>query len=135
MTISARLKHHLDAEGIPYLMIKHPYAPTAAECAESAHVPGDHLAKSVLIHLEEGPMVAVVPSNHHVDLSQLQSIIDRRLGLAPEEEVTEVFDDCDLGAAPCIGEAYGVPSVSDARLTGLDQGWFDAGDHPSVVDL
>lgn len=135
MTISARLKHHLDAEGIPYDMIRHPYAPTAAECAQAAHVPGEHLAKSVLIHMEEGPMLAVVPSNYLVDLGQLQAIVDRRLGLAPEAEVTEVFNDCDLGAAPCIGEAFGIQTVIDDSLTGLDKVWFEAGDHKTLVEM
>ena len=50
----------LEARDLPYDMIAHPYAATAMECAEAAHVPGAHLAKSVLIHMEEGPMLAVI---------------------------------------------------------------------------
>lgn len=41
MTISTRLKHHLDARGLPFDVVPHPYAATASECAEAAHVPGD----------------------------------------------------------------------------------------------
>ena len=37
--ISARLKNHLEAQGLPYAMLRHPYAATASECAEAAHVP------------------------------------------------------------------------------------------------
>lgn len=135
MTIAARLKHHLDAQGLPFSMIPHPYAATASECAEAAHVPGDHLAKSVLIHMEEGPMLAVVPSNHQIDLSALQSVIDRRLGLAAESEIQDLFDDCDLGAAPPVGEAYDVPTIVDNSLTGLDRIWFEAGDHKTLVEM
>ena len=135
MTIATRLKHHLEARGLPFDMIPHPYAPTAAECAEAAHVPGDHLAKSVLIHMEEGPILAVVPSNHHVDLTNLQAILSRRIGLAPEEQVEEVFDDCDLGAAPPIGSAYDVPTIIDDSLTGLDRVWFEAGDHKTLIEM
>lgn len=135
MTIAARLKHHLDARGLPFGVIWHPYSATASETAEAAHVPGDHLAKSVLIHMEEGPMLAVVPSNHQVDLTTLQTILDRRLGLAPEAQVKEVFDDCDLGAAPPVGAAYDIPTIVDKSLNGLDKIWFEAGDHKTLVEM
>ena len=135
MTIAARLKHHLEAQGLPFDMIAHPYAATASGCAEAAHVPGDHLAKSVLIHMEEGPILAVVPSNHHVDLSQLQAMLDRRLGLAAETEIQMVFDDCNLGAAPPVGAAYDVPTIVDNSLSGLDKVWYEAGDHQTLVEM
>lgn len=135
MTISTRLKHHLDARGLPFDVVPHPYAATASECAEAAHVPGDHLAKSVLIHLEEGPMLAVLPSNHQVDLNALQSTMNRRLGLAPESEMQELFDDCILGAAPPVGQAYDVPTIVDKSLDGLDKVWFEAGDHKNLVEM
>ncbi|MBE1283567.1 MAG: hypothetical protein GJ676_09685 [Rhodobacteraceae bacterium] len=133
--IAARLKHHLEARDLPYDMIRHPYAATAMECAEAAHVPGDHLAKSVLIHMEEGPILAVVPSNQHVNLTALQAMMKRRLGLAREDEMEEVFDDCDLGAAPPVGMAYDVPTVIDDSLTGLDKVWFEAGDHKTLIQM
>lgn len=133
--ISARLKYHLDAQGLPYDMVRHPYSVTASESAEMAHIPGDHLAKSVLIHMEEGPFLAVVPSNHQVDLQALQTMMDRRLGLAPEFELDQVFDDCDTGAAPCVGAAYMLPTVIDNSLSGLDRVWFEAGDHKTLIEM
>ena len=133
--IAARVKHHLEARNLPYDMLTHPYAATAQECAEAAHVPGDHLAKSVLIHMEEGPILAVIPSNQQVDLTALQAMMDRRLGLAREDEMEDVFDDCDLGAAPPVGMAYDVPTVIDDSLTGLDTVWFEAGDHKTLIEM
>lgn len=135
MTIATRLKNHLDARKLPFDMIRHDYAATASETAQAAHVPGDHLAKSVLIHMEQGPMLAVVPSNHQVDLRALQILLDRRLGLAPEQETQEVFDDCTLGAMPPVGAAYDVPTIVDNSLSGLDKVWFEAGDHKTLVEM
>ncbi|OUS04820.1 hypothetical protein A9Q96_14015 [Rhodobacterales bacterium 52_120_T64] len=135
MTISTRLKHHLKARELPFDVVAHPYAATASECAKAAHVPGDHLAKSVLIHMEEGPMLAVLPSNHQVDLNILQSMMNRRLGLAAESEMQDLFDDCILGAAPPVGQAYEVPTIVDKSLNGLDTIWFEAGDHKNLVEM
>lgn len=135
MTIASRLQHHLDSTGLPYGTVDHPYAATASECAQAAHVPGDHLAKSVLIHREAGPMLAVVPSNHQVDLRALQALLHNPLGLAAEEDMDAVFDDCAHGAAPCVGAAYGLPTIIDNSLSGLDTVWFEAGDHKTLVKM
>lgn len=80
-------------------------------------------------------MLAVLPSNHQVDLNALQSTMNRRLGLAPESEMQELFDDCILGAAPPVGQAYDVPTIVDKSLDGLDKVWFEAGDHKNLVEM
>jgi Ala-tRNA(Pro) deacylase len=133
MTIARRLKLHLEAEGVPYETVAHPRTATASESAQAAHVPGDRLAKAVVIHVESGPVVAVVPSSHRVDLSALQALLDRRLGLASETEIGQLFDDCDIGAAPPVGPAYDVPTIVDRSLAGLDRVWFEGGDHRTLI--
>ena len=135
MTIAKRLKAHLDSQGIAYETVAHPRTMTASETAEAAHVPGDRLAKAVVIHVESGPVLAVVPSNHRIDLTALQEMLDRRLGLASETELGALFDDCDIGAAPPVGSAYDVPTVIDRSLTGLDRVWFEGGDHRTLVTI
>jgi Ala-tRNA(Pro) deacylase len=135
MTIARRLKLHLDTEGVPYETVAHPRTATASESAQAAHVPGDRLAKAVVIHVESGPVVAVVPSSHRVDLSALQALLDRRLGLASETEIGRLFDDCDIGAAPPVGSAYDVPTVVDRSLAGLDRVWFEGGDHRTLISV
>ena len=135
MTIAKRLKAHLDSQGIAYETVAHPRTMTASATAEAAHVPGDRLAKAVVIHVESGPVLAVVPSNHRIDLTALQEMLDRRLGLASETELGALFDDCDIGAAPPVGSAYDVPTVIDRSLTGLDRVWFEGGDHRTLVTI
>jgi Ala-tRNA(Pro) deacylase len=135
MTIASRLKAHLDSAGVRYETAAHPRTVTASESAEAAHVPGDRLAKTVVIHLEDGHVLAVVPSSHRVDLGALQELLDRRLGLASETEIGALFDDCDMGAAPPVGAAYGVPTVVDRSLAGLDRVWFEGGDHRTLVSV
>lgn len=135
MTIAKRLKAHLDGEGVKYETVEHPRTATASETAQAAHVPGSRLAKTVVIHVESGPLLAIVPSSHRIDLSVLQSLLDRRLGLASETEIGEIFDDCDVGAAPPFGSAYGLPTVVDQSLSGLDRVWFEGGDHRTLIGV
>ncbi len=135
MTIARRLKEHLDASGVAYETVPHPRAATASETAQAAHVPGDRLAKAVVIHMEDGCALAVAPSTHRIDLGALQQLLDRRLGLAGEPEIARIFDDCDAGAAPPVGAAYGLPAALDESLTGLDAVWFEGGDHRTLVKV
>jgi hypothetical protein len=58
-----------------------------------------------------------------------------RLGLVSETEIGELFDYCDVGAAPPIGSAYNVPTVLDRSLSGLDRVWFAGGDHRTLVSV
>ena len=133
MTIAKRLKKLLDAEAVTYGTVPHPRAATMSETAQAAHVPGDSVAKTVVIHHEEGYVLAVVPSSHRVDLTALQELLDRRLGLASEREIDKLFDDCDSGAVPPVGAAYGLPIVVDEGLKGRDAVWFEGGDHRTLL--
>lgn len=135
MTIAKRLKAHLDDQGIAFDTNAHPRTATASETAEAAHVPGDHLAKSVLVHLEDDHVLAVVPSSHRIDLGTLQEVLEHRIGLSGEDDIGRIFSDCDMGAAPPVGAAYGVPVVVDESLSGLDRVWFEGGDHRTLVSV
>jgi Ala-tRNA(Pro) deacylase len=135
MTIANRLKQHLEGAGVRYEIVPHPRTFSAAESAEAAHVPKNAVAKTVVIHHEEGYVLAVVPASHRVDLSTLQELLDRRLGLASESEIDRLFDDCDSGAVPPIGPAYGLPAVLDRSLRGQSAIWFEGGDHRTLVQV
>ena len=135
MTIAKRLKAHLEAEGVAYETIDHPRTATASETAQAAHIPGTRLAKTVVLHLESWSRTRRCAEQPPVDLSELQSLLDRRLGLASETEIGELFDDCELGAAPPVGSAYSVPTVLDRSLSGLDRVWFEGGDHRSLISV
>lgn len=134
MTIANRLQHYMDQAGVHYEVVAHPRSLSASRTAQAAHIPGDRLAKSVVVHHEMGYVLAVVPSTHRVELGALQSVLDRRLGLATEIEVAELFDDCDYGAVPPIGAAYGVPVVLDESCD-ADDIYFEGGDHASLVHV
>ena len=103
MAIAKRLKEFLDGAGIPYELVSHPRTMTSAESAQAAHISGERLAKSVVIHHEMGHLLAVVPSTHRIDLGTLQDLAGTRLGLAAETEIGALFADCDLGAVPPVG--------------------------------
>lgn len=135
MSIARSVEQFLKDHDVDYELVRHPRSVTSMRTAEAAHVPGGQLAKSVLLEDEAGYLVAVIPATHRVDLGKLHRQLNRRIGLAVEREVTELFPDCDPGAIPAIGAAYRVETIVDDSLLAQPEVYFEAGDHEALVHL
>ena len=133
MTIAPRLQEYLQSEGVPFDLVPHSRTSTSSQTALAAHVSGGSLAKSVVVHHELGYVLAVVPSTHRVELGALQGLLNTRLGLATEEQIAELFGDCDIGAVPPVG--YGMPAVVDESIGRSADVYFEGGDHRTLVHV
>ena len=135
MTMSITLKKYLAQQGIPYDIIPHRHTSTTMNAATSAHVPSNMVAKSVILEDDNGYIMAVVPANQHVKIGKVNQLLGRHMGLATEPELQDLFSDCELGAIPAIGEAYGIVTIVDDSLTSCSDVYIDAGDHEDFVHL
>src|SRR5690606_29678135 len=82
MSMSTTLKRFLDRHGIDYELVDHPYTTGSMQTTEAAHIPGDKMAKSVVLEDGDGYVVAVLPATRHLQLGALHRQLGRRLGLA-----------------------------------------------------
>ncbi|CAM5195743.1 aminoacyl-tRNA deacylase [Bosea thiooxidans] len=135
MTIAKKLQSYIDGRGIAYDTVAHNRTATSGQTAQAAHIPGRKLAKSVVVHHETGYVLAVVPSTHRIELSRLQDVMAKRLGLASEDEIGSLFSDCDIGAVPPVGSAYDVPVILDESLGDAQEVYFEGGDHRTLVHV
>jgi len=135
MAIAKTVKSYLDSHKLSYEVVQHPHTSSSAETADAAYIWGDQLAKSVVLEDESGYVIAVLPASHRVDLKKLRQKMRRRLELATEAELGEIFRDCEVGAVPPLGDAYGVPVVYDDRLRKLGTVYFEGGDHEDLVHM
>ena len=134
MNIAPKVQDYLAAQQIAYEVIPHPRTINSSATAEAAHLPGARLAKAVVLKDRTGYVLAVLPSNHHLALSQLCEALHRRpLELASESELRDLFADCDLGAVPPLGAAYGLPMIVEEMLVAQPEVFFEAGDHEHVI--
>lgn len=131
-----KLTDFLDAQDVKYVRIGHSSAYTAQEIAESAHVPGKELAKTVMILVENTMAMAVLPATHHMDVFLLRDNIGaEEVSLAREEEFQNLFPDCELGAMPPFGNLYGLPVYVCNSLAEEEHIAFNAGSHRELVQL
>ena len=104
-----KLTEFLNANQAKYATIVHSPAYTAAEVAQSAHIKGEHLAKSVILNADNRLLMIVLPASHRVDLDALKPVIgSAKLELSSEKEFKDLFPTCELGALPPFGNLYGM---------------------------
>ena len=135
MAIPITLQEYLNKQGVSYDVLSHSYTTTSMNTAQVLPIPSEQLAKSVVLEDEQGYLMAVIPATHHVQLGQLSRQLERRLGLATEQELAEMFSDCEPGAIPPVGEAYNMAVIVDDDLSSCPDIYFEAGDHTEVVHL
>lgn len=135
MGMAITIREYLDNHSVEYDLVHHPRTVTSMETAAAAHIAGDQLAKSVMVEDEHGYMTVVIPSTHHLQFATLREQLGHSFGLATEEEIRWLFDDCEAGSVPALGQAYGLMVLVDETLLDQDEIYFEAGDHTELVHM
>jgi Ala-tRNA(Pro) deacylase len=135
MTMARRLQSYLVEQDADYDVVKHPHSATSLESAQLAHVPGDRIAKSVVLGDDRGYLLAVLPASCRVDLGELHRQTNRKLGLVTEYELGALFEDCEPGAVPPFGQVYDLDVLIDDSLAEQSDIYFEAGDHEQLVHV
>jgi Ala-tRNA(Pro) deacylase len=113
------IQSYLRNQGVRFEVLLHQPQASASRRAGSVHVPGDRVAKAVLVHAGDEYVLAVLPSTCRISFRRLAELLrTNEMRLASEEEVALVFADCERGAVPPFGGLYGVRTVVDACLAG-----------------
>ncbi len=102
------LKTFLTGHEITYLTISHSPAYTAQEVAASAHIPGNELAKTVVVKIDGKPL---------------------------ESEFEDLFPGCEPGAMPPFGNLYGMDVYVADSLAEDEEIAFNAGSYTELMKL
>lgn len=130
------LKTFLDERNVRYITITHSPAFTAQEVAESAHIPGSGLAKTVMVIIDGALAMAVVPANRRVSVEDLQKLTGSHdIRLAHEEEFKDYFPDCEPGAMPPFGNLYDMSVYISPELAAEPEIVFNAGSHTECIRM
>lgn len=131
-----KLKNYLDSHNIKYVTMSHSPAYTSPEIAAAAHIPGQILAKTIMVIIDGEMVMTVMPSNYRVDLDLLQYQLGaERVDLATEDEFRNMFPDCEIGAMPPFGNIYGMEVIVSDTLTVDKEIAFNAGTHRELMRL
>lgn len=133
---TGKLKEYLDGQGVKYITISHSKAYTAMEVAESAHVKGKEMAKTVILKTDGKLAMAVLPATQMVHVERLRKALGAgRVEIAEEQDFQGTFPGCEVGAMPPFGNLYGMEVLVDPRLAEDDEIAFNAGSHTELMWL
>ncbi|MBR9866127.1 MAG: YbaK/EbsC family protein [Oceanospirillales bacterium] len=135
MTVATTLDSYLSNKACQYDMLEHPFSETIAEAGMSSSIPLKRVAKAVVLHDYNHYMVAAIPAMNRLMLPQIDRIIGSHAELATENELQALFGDCDKGAIPAIGQAYGLNVIWDDALKEEEDIYIEAGDHRHLIHL
>jgi Ala-tRNA(Pro) deacylase len=126
----------LDNRSIPYARVDHVPTFTAQRLAQAVHCSGEMVAKTVLLKVDDGFVLAVLPATHQVDLLRVQVFLGaRHVDLASEKECGKHFEDCEVGALPPFGSYYGIRTLFDESLAGEEDIVFTGNTHEEAIRM
>lgn len=136
MTCNEKLEAYLREQGVPFEKQQHRIAFTAHEVAASERLPGDVVAKVVMVFADGTMVMLVLPASYRADLTKVAAALDAKdVWLADEHEFATIFPDCELGAMPPFGNLYGIRVYVDRTLAEDETIVFQAGTHTDTISM
>ena len=135
MSIATTLTDFLGKSEAIYSVMRHRHSSSSLDTAEAAHVSGKQIAKPVVLKDERGYVMAVIPASNKARLGVISQMMDRRLYLASETDFENLFKDCEVGAVPAIGQAYGMEMIWDDELAVVPEIFCESGDHETLIEM
>ena len=134
MRMAKTVQNCLDKAHCEYDIFSHPHSASSLETARLAGIPAERVAKSVILDDNHGHyLMAVLPASCHLDLSKVRGSGEWQV--TRESNLPHLFDDCERGAVPALGESYGMDMVIDPLLTRQKDIYLEAGNHSNLVHM
>jgi Ala-tRNA(Pro) deacylase len=131
-----RMEAYLREHGVGFTVETHPQAFTMQEVAAALHVPGNEVAKVVIICADDDKVMAVLPAPYRMNIDLVRNLVGaKKARLAKEEEFAELFPDCATGAMPPFGNLYDVPVYVDRSMAEAPDIIFRVGTHRETMKI
>ncbi len=135
MTMAPKIQEHLNKTGVEYNIVHHPKTFSSLASAHSAHLQSNKVAKAVIVHDEESYRMCLIPASNKLVFAWLNETTHKNYELVSEKEISEIFEGCERGAIPALGQVYGIPVTWDESLAKVDKLYFEAGDHTNLIQV
>lgn len=105
------------------------------QTAHKTNIAPAQLAKAVVLKAQDDYRVCVIPASHLLVINWINGDYKKHYSMVNEAELAELFPDCEVGAIPIFGQAYGLDVVCDNYLKHAPLVYMEAGDHRHVIQL
>jgi Ala-tRNA(Pro) deacylase len=134
--VSMNVFEYLDQSNARYSVSDHAPTYSAQVMAAEEHEKGQYVAKPVIVKSQGNFIMCVLAAPDKVIFEKLRDYLGTDdVMLASEEEIREIFPDCEEGAEPPFGRLYGVRTIMDNGLEDDDHIVFQAGSHDKAIRM
>lgn len=125
---------HLEHLGIRFQVVPHPPTTSALGEALALGISADEVAKAVLLDVDDGHVLAIVPASRMVDIDLVRETLGQDdVHVAREDEVARDFPEYELGALPPLPSLLHIPVVIDPAVFAHRRVTFSAGTKSTSV--
>ena len=137
MSIATSVKRYLDSAGVAFKEHPHNRLVCLKKLTRELGIDSHQIAVPVLLKSDKDAiMMAVIPLDHDLDVSLLNTLLNRQfLPVDCERELSLWFDDVEPGAYPPVAAAYKLPLIVDRHLLTQKRIFFKAGTHSNLVSV
>ena len=128
----------LNKRNVSFERVPHTATYDSQHLAHALHVPGQEVAKTILLRANGGYryLVAVLPATKKIDFEKASAALGgSKINLATEIEVSAHCPDCEMGVLPPFGSQYGMMTIVDESLTKDEQIVFEGNTHEEAIRM
>jgi Ala-tRNA(Pro) deacylase len=132
------IKEFLRSRRVPFAVYSHDEVFGAQRLAGALRVPGENVAKTVLLRVDGGfkYVVAVLPATERLELTRMSKALgNARVELATEIEIAERHPDCEFGVLPPFGAPFGIQVIVDESLGKHYDIFFTGDSHHEAIRM
>ena len=131
--LPATLQRFLQTQRADVRSLHHPATETLAQTARVCRIAESQLVRALVLIDAQGPLMAILPSNHLLDFNALCGLLGRELEPVPALQLQGIFDDCEPRCCPPLGNAYGLDVIVDAALLAHEDLYVEPGCHDQLL--
>ncbi|MEH6471788.1 MAG: YbaK/EbsC family protein [Halopseudomonas sp.] len=132
--ISQYLSHHR----VDYAILKHKPTPGAWETAQAAAIPLEQLVHSIVLQQQqhqENLLMVLIPASHQLDIAKVRRATGEPYRLLERPSIKAIFQDCQPGVIPGLGQPFDLEMLTDIRLFQVPQVYLEDGDATELIKL
>ena len=132
MNVEKYLRNH----DVWFELIEHKPTFSASTLAHVVQTMEQEVAKPVMVCVDDGLALVVVPASATVDLELVKEVLGAEsVYLATESECGHEFVDCEFGARLPFGSEYGLRTVMDESLLDDEEIVFEGNTHRQAIRM
>ncbi len=136
MAIPKKIINFLEKAKIKYEPIKHRTVYTAFDKAATLKVPQKIIGKTLVMKLDNRPVLVLIPANKNLDIPKLQKIAKtKKIDFIKEAWMKKNIKGVKIGVVPPFGDLWGLPTFVDRSLTSSPKIILNSGDYGFSIKI